>query len=338
MDNILDIFNDDAFGVIPLTQSINMVPNMYGRVNQLGIFQRPGGVYAPQVAIEIDQGVLSLLPTSQRGAPAPMNQGGKRKIKSFHIPHIIVGDRITADDVSGVRAFGSGSQLETITGLVARRQTTLASKQFITYEFLLCGALKGVLEDAEGGTIYNWYTEFGITAKTVAFVLSNPETNVAAKCKTVSRHIEDNLMGDTMTRVHCLCGENFFDDLVNHAAVKEAYAFQQGLNPMRNDLRRGFEFQGIMFEEYRGQAADPEGTVRRFIGADEARFFPIGTQQTFATYDAPADYMETVNTEGLPLYSKIARDPGFNRYVELESQSNPLPICLRPAVLVKGTK
>jgi hypothetical protein len=64
---------------------------------------------------------------------------------------------------------------------------------------------------------------------------------------------------------------------------------------------------------------------------------PIGTQETFRGYNAPADWMETVNTVGLPKYSKVVPEQG-GRYVEILSESNPLPLCLRPKVLIKGAR
>ena len=91
-----------------------------------------------------------------------------------------------------------------------------------------------------------------------------------------------------------------------------------------------------MFEEYRGQATDAEGTTHRFIASGEGHCFPVGTMNSFVTYFAPADFNETVNTLGLPLYAKqTARK--FDRGIEIHTQSNPLPLCLRPAVLVKVT-
>ena len=40
---------------------------------------------------------------------------------------------------------------------------------------------------------------------------------------------------------------------------------------------------------------------------------------------------------GLPLYAK--QEPRqFGRGTDVHTQSNPLPICLRPEVLVKGAK
>jgi hypothetical protein len=95
-------------------------------------------------------------------------------------------------------------------------------------------------------------------------------------------------------------------------------------------------FGGITFEEYRGQASDINGTVRKFIAPGEAHAFPLGTVDTFGTYLAPADFNETVNTLGQPLYAK--QEPRkFERGTDLHTQSNPLPMCHRPGVLVKLT-
>ena len=45
--------------------------------------------------------------------------------------------------------------------------------------------------------------------------------------------------------------------------------------------------------------------------------------------------METVNTVGLPRYAKLAPDGRFNQFVELHTQQNPLPLCLRTKTLCK---
>jgi hypothetical protein len=55
-------------------------------------------------------------------------------------------------------------------------------------------------------------------------------------------------------------------------------------------------------------------------------------------YKAPADFVETANTIGLPRYAKQAVDQQFARWVMLHVQSNPLPICTRPRVLIKGKR
>ena len=51
---------------------------------------------------------------------------------------------------------------------------------------------------------------------------------------------------------------------------------------------------------------------------------------------APADFNETANTLGQPLYAK--HEPRkFERVTDLHNQSNPFPMCHRPGVLVKLT-
>ena len=74
----------------------------------------------------------------------------------------------------------------------------------------------------------------------------------------------------------------------------------------------------------------------RFIAAGEAHAFPVGTIDTFGTYVAPADFNETVNTLGQPLYAK-QDSRKFELGTDLHTQSNPLPMCHRPGVLVKLT-
>ena len=54
--------------------------------------------------------------------------------------------------------------------------------------------------------------------------------------------------------------------------------------------------------------------------------------------NAPADFVEAANTIGLPRYAKQAVDQQFARWVMLHVQSNPLPICTRPRVLIKGKR
>ena len=210
----------------------------------------------------------------------------------------------------------------------------MRNKHAITLEHLRMGALKGVILDADGTALVDLYDEFEIQPKEVSFALGTAGTDVKKKCLEVLRHIEDNLRGEYMTAVHALVSPEFFDALTSHSKVKEAYErWQDGLG-LRADMRAGFTFAGITFEEYRGQATDPDGNVRRFIAQNTGHCFPLGTSETFSTYFAPADFNETVNTLGKPLYAK--QEPRrFDRGTDLHTQSNPLPMCHRPGVLVK---
>jgi hypothetical protein len=62
--------------------------------------------------------------------------------------------------------------------------------------------------------------------------------------------------------------------------------------------------------------------------------FPMGTIDTFVTYGAPANLIETVNTMGLPIYARqIARQDGSA--IDVKTEASPLPANKRPRLAVK---
>lgn len=326
---LIDPFKD-GFTLTELTQSINILPNMYGRVNELGIFT-PRPLTQPTALIELREGVLTLVPTQPWGGVAPKSNNGKRKTKSFSVPHTPLEDTVLASDVIGIRSFGTENNLETIASKVNEKLQTMKNKIDQTMEWRKIGALKGQVLDADGVTILeDYFDAFGITKKTVNFALGTAGTDVRAKCMEVIRHIEDNLMGEMMQRVHVLVSQEFFDALVSHPKVKEAYMnYSEAAQRLGGDLRKGFTFGGLTFEEYRGVVQG-----QRFIDAGMAHAFPIGSRETFSNYYAPADFVETVNTLALPYYAR-QQNKDFNRGIDLHTQANQLPLVARPATIVE---
>ena len=329
--------DDNAFQLASLSESLNLLPNRYGRIGQMGLF-REKGVPTRTILIEERNGVLSLLPTRPVGSPGTVGESAKRNVRSFAIPHIPHDDVILPQEYEGVRAFGSESEMSVLAEIVNDKLQTMKNKHDITHEHLRSGSLRGEILDADGSVLYDLFAEFGVTPVSVNFDLTNANANVPAKCRAVLRAVEDALMGEVMSSVHVLCSEGFFDALIAHDSVKEVFLnHNAAVERLGGDPRKGFNFGGLIFEEYRGKASDFEGTSRLFVGANEAQAFPVGTMQTFVEYFAPADFAETVNTIGKRYYAK--QEPRkFGRGVDLHSQSNVLPICLRPGVLINLTK
>jgi hypothetical protein len=326
---MIDPFKD-GFTLSELSQSINVLPNMYGRVNELGLFGFKGQS-TTTVTIEMSNGVLTLVPTTPWGGVAPKNKVGKRNVRTFSIPHTPLEDTVLAADVIGIRQFGTENQLETVAAKVNEKLQVMKNKIDQTMEWRKMGALKGLVLDADGVTpIEDYFAAFSVTKKVVNFALNVAGTDVRAKCMEVARHIEDNLMGEVMNRVHCLVSPEFFDLLVAHAKVKEAYAnYSEAAQRIGGDMRKGFSFGGLTFEEYRGVV-----DTKRFIDANKGHAFPIGTNETFSNFGAPADFVETVNTVAIPYYAR-QQNKDFNRGIDLHVQSNQLPLVARPAVIVE---
>lgn len=367
MPNILDVFSGDGFGVLELTESINKVPVQYGLINGMGLFENKG-VATTAAAVEINKGVLNLISSKPRGVPGSKNVRSKREMRYFEIPHIPAEDRVLPSDIQNVREFGTPDQMKTPEKEVADRLMELSKKHDITHEYLKSGAIAGLILDADGSTILDIFDEFGVSESKVNFALSTDTTKLAEKTAEVWGTIEDALEGDTMTGIVALCSPEFFKAFVSHPKIEEAYKYymstatnfanalsgffpgsgpgipgsiEKASEPLRRDVRKGFTWQDITWVEYRGKATflQEDGTTvtRNFIAPNTCRFLPVGTQESFRTYFAPADWIETVNKIGVPKYSKVVPEQG-GRYVEILSESNPLPLCLRPKVLVKGAR
>jgi hypothetical protein len=334
--NILDIFDGTGYKVADLTTAINKLPYVPSRLGASGLFT-PKSVSSLVVMVERRKGKISLLPVKPRGSgESTKRPAEKRDIRPFAIPHIPHGDSLMADDIQGVRAFGSADKLETINEKVTDVLAGLRANHEITHEYHRIGAIQGRVLDADGSTeVFDFFTEFNITETEVDFALDDDQTNVKARCEEVIRRIEDQLGGVPHSGVACYCGNGFWDSLIQHPKVERAFEKQMDgaflcERQIQDGVRR-LEFGGITFENYRGSV----GSIR-FIPHLVARFVPMGVQDLFHHYSAPADYIETVNTMGQPVYVKQERMK-FDKGIEFESQSNPAIICTRPEVLIKGT-
>lgn len=323
----LDVFRSDAFSLRSLTDAILKAPYKPSRLANLGLFQSRG-ITTTTVMIEEKNGRLSLISTSPRGGPPSHIGGEKRTARSFVVPHLERDSTIMAEEIQNVRAFGSENAEEAIQTIVNERLMDLRAMHEVTLEHLRAGAIQGIIYDANGSdVVYNLFTEFGVVQQTATIdVASGARSDVVA----ATRLIETELGAEPISGYHALCGDNFFDALVEGSDVKDTLKYQES-KTLREDLRGGFMFGGVTWENYRGSV----GGVS-FFDTDKAWLLPLGTS-IFKTYFAPADYIETVNTVGLPVYAKIATDPEFQRWVKINSQSNPLPICTRPRGVVELT-
>lgn len=330
----LDVFDLNAFTLLSMTARINKMDYTPGRAKT---FFPEQGVETTTIMVEERGGTLELVPTSPRGAPPATRGMDKRTARSLVIPHLALTDTILADSVQNVRAFGTENQTETVQLKVDERAYKLARDIEGTKENLCLGALRGLILDADGSTIYNLFTEFGVSQLSeFDFELSDEDTDVRAKCMQLRRLMAIALGADSNAgfRIHAMCSDGFFDALIAHDSVKQTYLNWTAAADLRSNLTyQVFPFGGIDFENYRG--TDDGSTI--LIEANKANFFPV-IPDLYALYYAPADYVETVNTIGLPLYAKQAIDREFGKFVKIEVQSNPLPICKKPRSLMIATK
>jgi len=327
---MLDVFRGGGFDVISLSEAMNNLPLMPTRLTAMGLFADEG-IDTTIVAIEVLDGALKLIKNTPRGAPATPVTEGKRTLTDLRITHLVQNGSVLADEVQGIRAFGSTTEKDQVQAKVDRELLQMRNNIAVTVEHLKMGALKGLILDADGSTIYNLYTVFGVAQQTVDMELSTAATDVLLKSIDIAAAIEDALGSYMYTGIHAFCGLDFFKAITSHKSVRQ---FMLNTGQSQSVIENGFRFNGVllgnvMWELYRGKVGSTN-----FVESDEAYAFPLGVPDMFKTYYGPADYVETVNTPGIPYYAKQEMMP-FEKGVQFESQSNPLPINKRPRAVIK---
>lgn len=329
----MDIFNDDAFSAVSMTAALKRVPYRPTFLGSLNLFT-PKPVRTVAVSVEQKNGKLSLIQTSERGAPLQEAHGARRDIRMFRTVRLAKGDTIFAHEIQGIRSFGSESELQQVQTEVAQRLASLNDDLELTLEKHRLGAIQGVLLDADNSQINDWYAEFGISKPAeIDFALGTASTEVRTKCAQVIRAAMKASQGawiSGMTTMHALAGDEFFDALVSHKSVKESWLNWQAAAELRGaNAYEQFSFGGITFHNYRGT---DDGTSIA-IGANKAHFFPVGAPGVFEVAYSPAETFDFVNTPGQRSYALMVHDTARNAWVRPEVYSYPLHICTTPGML-----
>lgn len=330
-----DVFRPDLFTMQSLTAAVNEMPYVPGRLKELGLFEEDG-VATTSIVIEKKGSTLSLVASKHRGAAGQTQSDDKRTGIAIEIPHLPQNDTLMADSVQGVREFGSENALRTVTAARDAKLEKMQRNLEFTHEYHRLGAIQGKIYDADGTTvILDLFAAFGVSEPAeVDFDLDNASPASGAvrlKCNGIHRSMQAALGGQPYTDIYAPCGDTFFDQLTQHPEVRATFLNQQEAVQLRNDhgvVYQSFRYGNITFENYRGS-----GSVA--VGDTKCRFVAVGVPELFLTRYAPANYVDTVNTVGLPFYSSAHPLP-HNKGVDLEVQSNPIHVCTRPLTLLRA--
>lgn len=334
-ETMVDVFDSDAFSFVALTDAINKMPFAPNRASTVVDWNEQG---VPVTTVEFEQieNVLTLVNPTPRGGPGETRGKPKRTAEVLKIPHYELNGGVNADEVQGVRAFGSGSQMQTVQDKVAEVQLVHANDLDATLEYQRIGALSGIVLNGDGSTYVNLFTKFNVSPQSeVDFNLTSTDDLGAllTTCTAVVRGVSRALGNAPFDHVHAFCSDSFWDALMANTERRKTYQAQNAAQLRDGTVWGTFSYGGVVFENYRGGVGAEEATA--FIPADKAWLFPVGAQRLFRTVFAPADYWETVNTVGLPRYTRLI--PWENmKGASIDSQTNALSYCTRPRALFKG--
>ena len=344
-DQLINVFDDDAFSMVTLTSAVNELDFVPGLATS--VFRGVGrGVPSTRIAIERRSTGLAIIPTSPRGAPAPQEVQDKASMFDLTIPHIVLEQTISAASVQDRRGFGT-SALASAQTVINDAMAKMSGRMDLTVEHMCLGALQGKILDADGSTIVDLFDAFDVSPPaTVTF--SNTANSLRPTCLALKRDIERaaKVVLPAGATVKAFCSASFFDSVTGHPDATAAYAnWEAAAQNLAGDNRAGWTFGGIEFAEYRGsddvipgeEPSDASLIGKVGIPDGEAIFFIDGVPALYDFVAAPADWFSAVNEVGLPRYAAVVQDDNLARWVKLHVQSNPLPLCLRPATLTKGS-
>lgn len=322
---IQDALDSGKFTVKSLTASINNadVPNT--RLADLGWFQERG-IRTTYADIEFKDGQIMIVPEKERGADGTRTDTRDRKTVTFKAIHLPMEGSILADDIQNVRAFGSDNELEDLDTIIAEKHEDHRMSMDATIEHLRMGAIVGKIIGAKGNVIVDLFKEFGITAQYDTVDFTKPDT-LRTQLLDVKRNSEKNQKGIKSRRYRALCSAAFFDQLLQNPGFKEAFDRYNNGAALRDDVRAGVSWNNVIWEELDEVFEDEKYFADR--QGVEAVLVPEDKPGLFITRFAPANYNETVNTMGLPYYSR-AEVMRMGKGVDIESQTNVINVCTSP--------
>lgn len=329
--------------VADLSGSINIVPNTWGMIQQMGLFTNE---YKTQKVVLVPRNQQSETVITDRNWNERNNtiKGVDRDVLAVQIPHFPVDDAIYGDDLDGQADWDSilvgGNATLSLEKVRARKMEALRNAHSLTLEVARAQMIRdGSVYAPNGTVITNFYTEFGLTRDVIPLGLASTTVNPLAAVKAAYGEVQDSVLnGAIVSNIVALASPEFFAALVSNPFVTESYQYfaqSQGAGILNQRLSSGgfddryetFKYGGITFIEARGSA---NGVP--YVNAGEAYVFPLGTD-SFRTYFAPAaDRLQYVN--------KTAQESYYFEYlnrkddiIEIMSETNFANALLRPQIV-----
>lgn len=343
MATVIDYLSAPEFAPDQLTESINVPEYRTGRPAQLGIFTDEP-IATTYVRIGVTEDEITIIPARERGGENNLNMGADRQAVYIGIPHFPLDDAIKPSDLQNILAWGEDRVFQTLGGIYNQKLGSMRNKHEATWNFLDWGALNGLILDAEGKVLVDLYNKFDFTQHSINFALDTTTTDVAAKNRAAKALLRKELRGAASRGTIVLAGTTFFDKYVAHQKVLDALKGYPGTtpNPARDEVEDSFTFAGLRLEriDEEFKVRQPDGTflTKEAVADDEAILVPLGTDY-FKRYNAPPDTIGDANTAPNP-DNKIfvsTEDLPHGKGQEIHTESNLLPICTRPQVMIKLT-
>lgn len=333
------------------TEEVLEIDNQYGLINGMGLF-RSQGTSQESVIFEKEYKSNSLIPqTSRRGKPHTKGQDRQADMFSLALPYFSTSEYITPSDIQGQRKIGTPDAAQDLASAIAIKMEDMRVNIDQTKEYMKLKAIQGITIDPDGNEIANMFSEFGLTKTDfeMDWALSDASTDVDQLIVSLKRALAKNAKtGGKIGGFHVLCSTEFFDALVSHPRIREAYA-QYAVANNNSDVIRGnqqvfadygvvdtFMHKGITFVTYDCDFNMPDGSLEVGITASKAHVLVDGVRDLYRAYHGPSNTLSGANSVGQETFMYQWTDPK-DKFIEMEAEMSPLYVCMKPQLCVELT-
>lgn len=335
----------DGFKLVDWTDEIINLDNQAGLISGMNLFRTQG---ISQTAVVFDKSMndTTLLPQVSRRA-RETTKGNDRKVETFSLPlgYFKHSDYITPEDIQGWRMPGTPDSPETMANVRVQKLADMRSQVDQTLEYMKLQAAKGICKTPDGVELADMFDEFNITQHTIDFALGTSSTNITNKISELKRYLQTNLKtGGVIRGINVVVDSSFFDKLVVHPEVKQAYLYfaaQQNINRDSTNQFMSwgsvdqFTFKGVTFMTYDHSFKLPNDTTEAAVATDTGHVIPV-VDGLFRGYYGPSNKLSGANTVGREMFAYEFTDQK-DEFHEMQVETSPLFFVTQPQVLVKLT-
>jgi hypothetical protein len=312
----------------PMTALVERNTNL---LQELGLFETIFGT-STVAAVERETEGSDAISAKERGGERNYASKNTAQTEYFKIPFYPLDFKQTAADIQDFREFATSDNPMTANSGLARalKRITLSHDKLKTQ--VMYNALKG---STSGGGQYtiDLATKWGVTATTANVDFTNAAVNPAQIIEKDAREVIQTKAQNAADQyqVICICGSGWFNGLVNHPLVQNAFdKYSSAQEPLRqrlgsNLVNRSFDYQGITYLE--------DATSGQ-IARGDAYVLPLGIADMFQLHYAPADVEELANTVAQEQYIFEVKT---HRNTKLETECSFQAMNSRPELVIKST-
>lgn len=349
MPSAMDLSN--IHGITDWTEQVNRIDNMYDFTGQIANFVSRN-TNSTNITFDLTDKNVIIPQSSQRGVKN-FTKGREKTVKpvSIFLDYIREDDNITKNDFLDYRLPGTADQMDTLTAVRMDKLTGLQNNVTQAIEYQKLSAMTGVSKTAYGDTLFDGYAVTGNTQQSVDFLLGTNTTKVGLKLdQAVQLSASKYRTGAIMPSPIAIVGDTFFDNLITHASVEQAYEqYASSQEPLRNtqvqmqrfgSIRRFF-YKSIWIYNYNPifnildtTESNFTTTTTKVIADNEGYLLPSVAPDFLRSYWGPSQKL--TKEGGMPLHASeyLSNDEEtWNMTVE----SAGLHFCTNPDAIVKLT-